>query len=149
NRLPTRSLATPIQIQAHPEVLLGLPALRKHLVSRGFQEAITYSFIEPGLNKLFDPRLDPVILRNPISADMAAMRTSLLPGLVNVLRYNLNRQQERVRICVYGLRFVPGADGLVQEAMLAGLIYGDRMPEAWTNTAEAVDFYDIKGDLES
>lgn len=149
NRLPTRSLAAPIQIQAHPEVLLGLPALRKHLVSRGFQEAITYSFIEPGLNKLFDPQLDPVVLRNPISADMAAMRTSLLPGLVSVLRHNLNRQQERVRIFESGLRFVPGADGLVQEAMLAGLIYGDRMPEAWSNPAEAVDFYDMKGDLES
>src|SRR5690554_2624843 len=149
NRLPTRSLAAPIQIQAHPEILLGLPALRKHLVSRGFQEAITYSFIEPGLNKLFDPQLDPVVLRNPISADMAAMRTSLLPGLVSVLRHNLNRQQERVRIFESGLRFVPGADGLVQEAMLAGLIYGDRMPEAWSNPAEAVDFYDMKGDLES
>jgi phenylalanyl-tRNA synthetase beta chain len=81
------------------------------------------------------------------------MRTSLLPGLVTVLRNNLNRQQERVRLFETGLRFVPseagGVTGLQQEAMLAGLIYGNRLPEVWSNIAEAVDFFDLKGDLES
>jgi len=65
------------------------------------------------------------------------------------LRNNLNRQQNRVRLFESGLRFVPSADGLKQEAMLAGLIYGSRAPESWANTAEAVDFFDLKGDLES
>jgi phenylalanyl-tRNA synthetase beta chain len=119
------------------------------LVARGDQEAITYSFIEPKLSALFDPEVAPVVLRNPISADMAAMRTSLMPGLVSVLRNNLNRQQNRVRLFESGLRFVPSADGLAQEAMLAGLIYGSRAPEAWANGAEFVDFFDIKGDVES
>jgi phenylalanyl-tRNA synthetase beta chain len=80
---------------------------------------------------------------------MAAMRTSLIPGLVSVLRHNLNRQQNRVRLFESGLRFVPGSTGLKQEPMLAGLIYGSRSPESWANSAELVDFYDLKGDLES
>ncbi|HWV15422.1 MAG TPA: phenylalanine--tRNA ligase subunit beta [Cellvibrio sp.] len=149
NRLPTRSLATPIEIGERPEALVGLPAVRNQLVARGYQEAITFSFIEPKLSALFDPGVEPVVLRNPISADMAAMRTSLFPGLVNVLRHNLNRQQERVRLFESGLRFVPAASGLQQEAMLAGLIYGRRLPESWANAADTVDFFDIKGDLES
>lgn len=149
NRLPTRSLAAPMDIEAHPEVQMGLPTLRKQLIARGYQEAITYSFIEPKLSALFDPDCAPVTLRNPISADMAAMRTSLLPGLVSVLRHNLNRQQTRARLFETGLRFVPGAEGLKQEAMLAGLIYGSRLPESWANIAGAVDFYDLKGDLEA
>jgi len=149
NRLPTRSLAAPLDIEPHPEAKMGLPALRNQLIARGYQEAITYSFIEPKLSALFDPETSPVVLRNPISADMAAMRTSLMPGLVSVLRNNLNRQQNRVRLFESGLRFVPSADGLKQEAMLAGLIYGSRAPESWSNAAELVDFFDLKGDLES
>jgi len=153
NRLPTRALATPIHIDERPEAKLGLPAIRRQLVARGYQEAITFSFIEPKLSALFDPAREPVMLRNPISADLAAMRTSLLPGLVSVLRNNLNRQQERVRIFETGLRFVPSAEGgvkgLQQEAMLTGLIYGNRLPEVWSNVAEPVDFFDMKGDLES
>lgn len=149
NRLPTRSLAAPLDIEPHPEVQMGLPALRRQLIARGYQEAITYSFIEPRMSELFDPETKPVALRNPISADMAVMRTSLMPGLINVLRHNLNRQQDRVRLFESGLRFVPSADGLRQEAMLAGLIYGSRAPESWANVAELVDFYDLKGDVES
>lgn len=149
NRLPTRSLAKPLAIQPHPEVVLGLPALRRHLVSRGYQEAITYSFIEPKLAALFEPQTDAIILRNPISADMSAMRPSLLPGLVNALRHNLNRQQDRARLFESGLRFLPAAGGFKQQAMLAGLIYGPRSPESWANLADWVDFFDLKGDLES
>lgn len=149
NRLPTRSLAAPLDIEPHPEAKMGLPALRKQLIARGYQEAITYSFIEPKLSALFDPAVNPVILRNPISADMAAMRTSLIPGLVSVLRHNLNRQQNRVRLFESGLRFVPSESGLKQEPMLAGLIYGSRSPESWANAAEQVDFFDLKGDVES
>lgn len=149
NRLPTRSLATPLEIEAKPEAKLGLNGLKRQLIARGFQEAITYSFIEPRLSALFDPQVEPVLLRNPISADMAAMRTSLMPGLVSALIHNLNRQQERVRLFETGLRFVPGAEGLVQEPMIAGLIYGARAPESWANLAEVVDFFDLKGDVES
>lgn len=152
NRLPTRSLATPIAIGERPEAALSLNSLRRQLVGRGFQEAITFSFIEPKLSTLFDPERQPVVLKNPISADLAAMRTSLLPGLVSALTHNLNRQQDRVRLFETGLRFLPSAEGvksMVQEPMIAGLIYGSRLPELWSNTNDSVDFFDLKGDLES
>ena len=151
NRLPTRVLATPIQIADAPEANIPVSRLRNQLIACGYQEAITFSFIEPKLSALFDPKAEPVVLRNPISADLAAMRTSLLPGLVSVLRNNLNRQQERLRLFETGLRFVPGSSvaDLKQEACLAGLIYGNRLPESWANTKGEVDFYDLKGDLEA
>ncbi|WP_341938645.1 phenylalanine--tRNA ligase subunit beta [Marinimicrobium sp. C2-29] len=149
NRLPTRSLSAAMAIPARPEGQLALETIRRELVARDFQEAITYSFIEAGLSKQFEPDLDPVPLQNPISADMGVMRPTLLPGLVTTLQYNLNRQQERVRLFETGQRFVPGEGGLRQEPMLAGLIYGSRQPEGWANAKENVDFYDLKGDLEA
>ena len=94
---------------ANPETTALSPrALRRHLGARGYREAITYSFVDPKLQQLFDPELQPVALSNPISADMAVMRTSLLPGLVTAVLRNTNRQQPRVRMFETGLRFVPG-----------------------------------------
>lgn len=149
NRLPTRVLAKPIEMAEHKEADFPITRLRRQLVGRGYQEAITFSFIEPSFSKLFDPTTEPVALKNPISADLSVMRTSLMPGLVNLLINNLNRQQNRVRLFETGLRFVPASNGLVQEACLAGLIYGESLPESWSNTKDTVDFYDLKGDLES
>jgi phenylalanyl-tRNA synthetase beta chain len=149
NRLPTRSLAAPISIESRPEVALKLSSLTKLLIDRGFQEAITYSFIEPKMSALFDATIEPVALRNPISADMAVMRTSLLPGLVSALKNNLNRQQTRASFFETGLRFIPGESGLRQEPVIAGLIYGSREPEGWSNDKALVDFYDIKADVEA
>ena len=119
------------------------------LVARGYQEAITYSFIDPKLFELFSPGMKPLELANPISADMAAMRASLWPGLVKALQYNLNRQQSRVRLFEAGLRFVGQLPALEQEAMLAGAVTGSREPEGWANAREAVDFFDVKADVEA
>lgn len=150
NRLPSRSLAAALAIPERPEGRLSLEAVRRELVARDYQEAISYSFIAPELSRQFAPQVEPVALRNPISADMGVMRPSLLPGLVTTLQHNLNRQQERVHLFESGQRFVPRADGkLTQEPMLAGLIYGSRAAENWANSQEKVDFYDIKGDLEA
>ncbi|WP_439135897.1 phenylalanine--tRNA ligase subunit beta [Pseudomaricurvus sp.] len=152
NRLPTKSLSADLSIPMQYEARIGLSAVRSQLVARGYQEAITYSFVEPKLLKHFDPDAEPVELQNPISADMAVMRTTLWPGLVSSLQYNLNRQQDRVRLFETGQRFVAEGKGfanLKQEPMLAGLIYGPRQDESWTGKSDNVDFYDIKGDLES
>jgi len=93
--------------------------------------------------------MKPLELANPISADMAAMRASLWPGLVKALQYNLNRQQSRVRLFEAGLRFVGQLPALEQEAMLAGVVTGSREPEGWANAREAVDFFDVKADVEA
>ncbi len=152
NNLPTTSPALDMTIPAHQEAKLGLRAVRAQLVARGYQEAVTYSFVDPKMQALLEPAVEPVPLQNPISADLAVMRTSLWAGLLGALQYNLNRQQNRVRLFESGLRFVPEGEGvanLKQEPMLAGLIYGGRLEESWTGKAEPVDFFDIKGDLES
>ncbi|MDG1582958.1 phenylalanine--tRNA ligase subunit beta [Pseudomonas sp. GOM6] len=149
NRLPVRYPQARLAPQAKAEARAELPALRRLLVARGYQEAITYSFIDPKLFELFTPGVAPLQLANPISADMAAMRSSLWPGLVKALEHNLNRQQSRVRLFESGLRFVGQLEGLKQEAMLAGVISGSRLPEGWANGRESVDFYDLKADVEA
>jgi phenylalanyl-tRNA synthetase beta chain len=149
NRLPVRYPQARLAPQAKAEARAELPALRRLLVARGYQEAITYSFIDPKLFELFTPGVEPLQLANPISADMAAMRSSLWPGLVKALQHNLNRQQSRVRLFEGGLRFVGQLEGLQQEAMLAGVITGGRQPEGWANSRDNVDFYDLKADVEA
>lgn len=149
DRLPVRYPQARLAPQARAEARAELPALRRLLVARGYQEAITYSFIDPKLFAQFNPDATPLLLANPISADMAAMRASLWPGLVKAVLHNLNRQQTRVRLFESGLRFVGQLPELKQEAMLAGVITGNRLPESWSHGRESVDFYDLKGDVEA
>ena len=156
NNLPTSTPSMALELQAKPEGIRGLPAFRNHLVASGYQETLTYSFVDPSLQKMIDPEIKAVALANPISADMSVMRTSLWAGLLSTAVYNLNRQQSRVRIFEAGQCFVPSANqdkksvlGLEQNMALAGLICGSRTPTGWTGTKEKVDFYDIKGDLEA
>ncbi|MET1077044.1 MAG: phenylalanine--tRNA ligase subunit beta [Pseudomonas sp.] len=149
NRLPVRYPQARLAPQPKSEARAELGALRRLLVARGYQEAITYSFIDPKWFELFSPGTAPLLLANPISADMAAMRASLWPGLVKAVQYNLNRQQTRVRLFESGLRFVGQLEGLKQEAMLAGVICGSRLPEGWAQGRDAVDFYDLKADVEA
>ena len=152
NNLPTSTPIMSLELQGEPEIKLGLDLFRRQLMAKGYQETITYSFVDPDLQKLIDPEIDPVALANPISADMAVMRTSLWAGLLSTAIYNLNRQQSRVRIFEAGQCFVPKGDktvsGLSQKMSLAGLICGSRSATGWTASKEKVDFYDIKGDLE-
>ncbi len=149
NRLPVRYPQARLAPTARAEGAVELPALRRLLVARGYHEAITYSFIDPKLFELFTPGVKPLMLANPISADMAAMRSSLWPGLVSALQHNLNRQQSRVRLFESGLRFVGQLEGLKQEPMLAGVLCGSRLPEGWAHGRDGVDFYDAKADVEA
>uniref|UniRef100_UPI0021483D9F phenylalanine--tRNA ligase subunit beta n=1 Tax=Endozoicomonas sp. SESOKO2 TaxID=2828743 RepID=UPI0021483D9F len=123
--------------------------IRRILVGRGYQEAVSFSFIDPKLHQLFDPGCEPVALANPIASDLSVMRTSLLPGLVKTVSYNLNRQHSRVRLFETGQTFVREDDVLRQENQIAAVITGSRYPESWAIKAEPVDFYDLKGDVEA
>ena len=149
NRMPVRTNTATLKLTPQPEAKKGLPQLRRLLVARGYQEAITYSFVEPGLLAKFDTEHTPVALANPISADMAVMRTTLWPGLVKALQHNQHRQQSRIRMFETGQRFVPGADGLVQDNVLAGVVCGSAEPQGWSSSSRATDFFDVKGDLEA
>lgn len=158
NNLPTTSVRMGIELPIHNETSVGLAAIRANLVSRDYQESISYSFVDPKIQQLLDPESTPVVLQNPISADMSVMRTSLWQGLVTALLYNVNRQQTRVRFFETGLRFsINKTDSVIdksdspfkQEPVIAGLIYGTRHGESWVDGPSSVDFYDIKGDVEA
>ena len=132
-----------------PESSVGLAKFRDALVARDYQEAVTYSFVDRRLQALMDPEIEPVALANPISADLAVMRTSLLPGLVQAVSYNINRQQSRVRLFESGLVFRPEAGGLRQEPTLAGAVFGPADPVQWGRAGEPADFFDLKSDVEA
>jgi phenylalanyl-tRNA synthetase beta chain len=149
NQLPATHIRADLVMPARPESRLSIRQLRRHLSARGYREAITYSFVDPKLQQLFDPEVTPVALANPISADMAVMRTSLLPGLVGAVLRNINRQQPRTRLFETGLRFVPSDNGLRQVPTLAMVATGQRYGESWSVASQGLDFFDLKGDVES
>lgn len=149
NSLPVSHIYSELVIKPKTEQVLSARHLRSQMTARGYQEAITYSFIDAGLQQKFEPNTEAVVLKNPISSDMAVMRTSLLPGLIGAVVHNLNRQQDRVRLFETGLRFYPTDNGLQQSVSLAVALTGRRNPESWTESGEMVDFYDLKGDIEA
>ncbi len=132
-----------------PEQRVQENRLRDQLADRGYQEVVTYTFVEPKLMKTLEPRLEPLALLNPITPELAVMRTNLWAGLVNAARYNLNRQVSRMALFELGLRFVPEAGGLNQEKVIAGLVTGAREPLQWNQSKDSFDFYDLKGDIEA
>ncbi|RVU32229.1 phenylalanine--tRNA ligase subunit beta [Neptunomonas marina] len=149
NNLPVKVPTAQLPFTPCAESQVTVQSLRRTLVALGYQEAVTYSFIEAGLQRQFDDQHEALALANPISAEMAVMRTTIWPGLVKALQHNQNRQQSRVRLFETGQCFIQQGDELKQEKMLAGLLSGNREPERWTGKSSPVDFYDIKGDLEA
>ena len=148
NNLPVTAPMAAMKPQGHKEQETDVNLLVDRMVSLGYQEAITYSFVEPDAQKAMFPKKEGVALANPISADMSVMRVSLWPGLLKALQHNLNRQQEHVRLFETGQRFRQEEKGLAQIDMLAGVVTGSRLAQGWYENGEAVDFYDVKGDME-
>jgi len=151
NNIASRLPETALELRRVPLQRTPEAELKRRLCDLGYQEAITLSFVDPGLQDLLDPGTAPLTLSNPMSSEQSVMRTNLFPGLLAALQHNLSRQQQRVRLFETGLRFVPGrgAGGeLAQIPTLAGVLYGSRGPEHWQIPAEAADFFDLKGDIE-
>jgi phenylalanyl-tRNA synthetase beta chain len=149
NNLPVKMPSAALDFTPTSEAKVSIQNIRRTLVARGFQEAITYSFIEKGLQRKFDDKNQGIELANPISAEMAVMRTSIWPALVKTVQYNQNRQQNRVRLFESGQCFITNGEGIDQENVISGAIVGKRFPEGWSNDNASVDFFDLKGDLEA
>ena len=152
NNIPDEPVQAGLIMGQHREADLSLKRVKTLLIDKGYQEVITYSFVDPKVQQLVHPGEEALILPSPISSEMSAMRLSLWTGLLATVTYNQNRQQNRVRIFESGLRFVPDTSanlGIRQDLMLAGVICGNRHDEHWNLAKESVDFYDLKGDLES
>lgn len=126
--------------------------LRQTIVSLGYQEAISFSFADAKLEKQLNPKVNPLMLANPISSDLAAMRSTLLSSLIPCVQYNLNRQQSRVRFFELGLRFdyqnAKSIEDLKQIPTLALVAVGSQQPESWHVKPQPMDFFDFKGEIE-
>ncbi|TAL71654.1 MAG: phenylalanine--tRNA ligase subunit beta [Rhodanobacter sp.] len=148
DQLPTASPGGALTVVPDPEARIGEHALREQLAARGWFEAVNLSFVaaESLARWGFSERL--VALANPLSADLAVMRPSLLPGLVEALRRNRARQQDRVRLFEVARVFAAG-DPPVETPSLAMVAGGTARAEQWGEATRPLDFYDIKGELDA
>jgi len=149
NNLPTSMHLGELTMRPVPEAYTSPERAQALLVDRDYQEVVTYSFVDGELLAALQPDSEAIPLANPISSEMSAMRTTLWAGLLGVIRYNLARQQGRLRIFESGLKFIAQDSDLTQIKMIAGAVVGDRMPEQWAASPEAADFFDVKGDVEA
>lgn len=149
NNIPLHHPKSPVGFLAVKETERKPGHWRQCLMNRGYHEAMTYSFVDPKIQQLLEPNLEPLALANPISVELGVMRTSLWAGLLQAVLYNQNRQQQRVRLFETGKRFIQQADGLQQEEMIAGVITDTDVPTQWSQTTRNLDFFDLKGDVEA
>jgi phenylalanyl-tRNA synthetase beta chain len=144
---------TPLPIRATmrpaTERRVSLDRLADTLVQRGYFEAINYSFVDPSKQQIFDPGVPAFALANPISADLAVMRTSLWPGLVRSVAENQRRQQGRVRLFETASRFVVDGATVREIECIAGVASGPVLPEQWGAKSVHVDFFDVVNDVEA
>lgn len=149
DHIPRRNPLARVELQRESEAELDVERVKDVLVDRGYQEAITYSFVDAAKQASIEPELQSLPLRNPISADLAVMRTGLWCGLLDAALRNSYRQQARIRLFEAGLRFVKRDGEIVQEKSLAGLAMGSVHEEQWGEPTRPVDFFDVKADLEA
>ncbi len=155
--LPEQDASLPLVPRAPRGRRIDEGVVMRTLAARGYQEVITYAFVDPALQRVLLGEQTPIELTNPIAADLSVMRSSLWPGLIGAARENLRRQQLRVRLFELGVQFeravtAAGATlvgGYREQKVLAGLALGARLPEQWANDRAALDFYDIKGDVQA
>ena len=134
------------RVRAMPEAAAVESQALEILATRGYQEAITYAFVDPALQEKLFPGVETPRLANAISTEMSVMRASLWPGLLRAAQENQRRQQERIRLFEHGARFAAGG---VETDVLAGIAIGSRQPEQWGVKTTPVDFYDVKQDLQA
>ena len=146
----------PASPRAHVDRMLPDPegtrtrrAIKRALVDLDWQEVVTFSFVSSATEAALDPSAQPIKVMNPIAAQFDVMRTSLLPGLVDTLRTNVNRKAARVRIFEVGRVFLRGNSHYDQPLRVGGLAFGPAAPEQWGTATRDVDFFDVKGDLEA
>ena len=147
NNLPNSSLLMRSELGKSEESVLPIARVEDLLVDKGYQEAITYSFVDEDIQKAVAPDDEFIRIKNPISSELSVMRTTLWCGLLNAALYNTKRQQSRVRLFETGLRFISKNNEMIQQRMLSGLVLGTAFAEQWSEKSRKVDFFDLKGDL--
>ena len=147
NNIPQTSLSK--KIRTSDQALYT--SIRRTFKSLGYNEVITYSFIEESVARLVEEKQQQLIfVKNPISQNMNVMRTSLLPSLLNTLSYNFNQGSESIRIFEIGTVFNKSKNSkIIQREVAGGLISGIEEKGNWSGLNKAMDFFDLKGNLET
>lgn len=139
-----------LKMSALPETKRPRFAVYNEMAARGYQEAVSYAFVDEQWEQDFAANSNPIRLQNPLAAQYAVMRSTLIGGLVEILQNNLNRKQNRVRVFEIARVFDKDSDGqFLQKERIGGLWYGSVVPEQWGEKARPADFYDIKSDVEN
>ncbi len=158
DKLPKRAPKAPVTSQVRPEAQRSLYAVRRSVAARGYQEAITFSFVQERWEADFAGNTQPIRVLNPIASPLAVMRSTLIGSLVEVLSTNLSRKADRVRIFEVGRVFKRDASvqdsnqtvaGFDQPVRVSGLAYGPADAQQWGSASRNVDFFDVKGDVEA
>ncbi len=149
DKMPATLPAATAGMLSMPEQLLDMSRLRQMMMSRDYQEVVTYSFVDEGWERDFAGNDSPVRLANPIAEQLSVMRSSLLGSLVDCMRFNANRKQSRIRLFEISRVFVRQGRDFYQRPQLAALASGSAQPEQWGSDKRPVDFFDLRGDLES
>jgi phenylalanyl-tRNA synthetase beta chain len=158
NNLPTTAPIAPVEPQARSETQRGRFAVRRALAGLGYQETINFSFVEERWETELAGNANPIKLLNPIASQLSVMRSSLLGSLLQILKHNLDRKADRVRIFELGRVFMRDASvktsdtqvaGIQQPLRIAGLAFGGAVQRQWSAKDAAADFFDVKGDVES
>jgi phenylalanyl-tRNA synthetase beta chain len=119
------------------------------LLAQGYQEVVTYSFVDESWERDLMGNANPIRLKNPIASNLSVMRSGLWAGLLDVLTYNLNRKQERAMLFEIGATYAATTLGYLETTEIAALFYGAHLPEQWGSTARDVDFYDVKAHVDT
>ena len=152
DNIPALAPQAAMTMLPYSELQRPLANIQQILVARDYQEIVSYTFVEAQTERELCGNNDPVTLQNPIASNMAVMRSSLISGLVEALRYNLNRKQARVRLFEVGACFAKAGSEksdrkYKQTQRMSGITCGTSLPEQWGATANPVDFYDMKADV--
>ena len=147
--IPETTSFSQAPLQTVTESKVDLEQVATTLVARDYQEVVTYSFINADANRIFTGIDSELVLSNPISLEMSVMRASLWPGMVAAAASNSARQQDRIRLFEISKSFHGKVTEHTEVVRIAGLATGPNQPEQWGATPEAVDFFDIKADVEA
>jgi phenylalanyl-tRNA synthetase beta chain len=149
DHIPATPPVAALTMLAAPERRLHLNQVRDGLVAAGYQEVVTYSFVDESWERDLLGNSSPIRLKNPIASNLSVMRTSLWGGLLDTLSYNLNRKQDRAFLFEIGAVFHQSAGAYQETARVSGLAYGSAKPEQWAATNADIDFFDIKANVDA
>jgi phenylalanyl-tRNA synthetase beta chain len=157
-KIPARPPVAKSEMRPTNETKRSIHVIRHAVAARDYAETVNFSFVDAEWERDFAGNDNPVKLLNPIASQLSVMRTTLVGSLINVLRYNLNRRADRIRVFEAGRVFLRdpsikagelAVEGFAQPKMIGGLAYGPALEEQWGAPSRTVDFFDVKGDVEA